>query len=133
MKCADKISSWEQLPAWREKLRAEGRKLVVTNGCFDLLHRGHVTYLECARALGDALLVGVNSDASVRELKGPDRPVNSESDRAFVLAALESVDGVCVFGIVQRFRHFRPRHSFGIRPVTPRSAAPCALRNRHGR
>ena len=97
MKCADKIISWEQLPDWREKLRAEGRKLVVTNGCFDLLHRGHVTYLECAGALGDALLVGVNSDASVRELKGPDRPVNSESDRAFVLAALESVDGVCVF------------------------------------
>ena len=97
MKCADKIISWEQLPAWREKLRADGRKLVVTNGCFDLLHRGHVTYLECARALGDALLVGVNSDASVRELKGPDRPVNHESDRAFVLAALESVDRVCVF------------------------------------
>jgi len=97
MKCSDKIISWDQLPAWREKLRAEGRRLVVTNGCFDLLHRGHVTYLECARALGDALLVGVNSDASVSELKGPDRPVNNESDRAFVLAALESVDGVCVF------------------------------------
>lgn len=97
MKCADKILSWDKLPAWRESLRAEGRRLVVTNGCFDLLHRGHVTYLECARALGDALLVGVNSDASVRELKGPDRPVNNESDRAFVLAALESVDGVCVF------------------------------------
>ena len=97
MKSADKIIPWEQLPAWREKLRAQGRKLVVTNGCFDLLHRGHVTYLESARALGDALLVGVNSDASVRELKGSDRPINNELDRAYVLAALESVDGVCVF------------------------------------
>lgn len=98
MKSADKIISWEQLPAWRDALRAQGRALVVTNGCFDLLHRGHVAYLEAARELGDALLVGVNSDASVRELKGPDRPVNSETDRATVLAALQSVDGVCVFG-----------------------------------
>jgi D-glycero-beta-D-manno-heptose 1-phosphate adenylyltransferase len=97
VKIADKIIAWDQLPDWREKLRAQGRKLVVTNGCFDLLHRGHVAYLESARALGDALLVGVNSDASVRELKGPARPVNHEADRAFVLAALESVDGVCVF------------------------------------
>jgi len=97
MKSADKIISWERLPAWREALRAQGRRLVVTNGCFDLLHRGHVTYLEAARALGDVLLVGVNSDAGVRELKGPDRPVNSESDRAAVLAALQSVDGVCIF------------------------------------
>jgi rfaE bifunctional protein nucleotidyltransferase chain/domain len=97
MKFADKIIAWEQLPAWRGALREQGRKLVVTNGCFDLLHRGHVAYLEAARALGDALLVGVNSDASVRELKGPDRPVNSEADRAAVLAALQSVDAVCVF------------------------------------
>jgi len=97
MKSADKILSWEQLPAWREQLRKQGRKLVVTNGCFDLLHRGHVTYLEGARALGDALLIGVNSDASVRELKGADRPINNEDDRAFVLAALQCVDGVCVF------------------------------------
>jgi rfaE bifunctional protein nucleotidyltransferase chain/domain len=97
VKSADKIISWEQLPAWRDALRAQKRKLVVTNGCFDLLHRGHVVYLEAARSLGDALLVGVNSDASVRGLKGPDRPVNSETDRAAVLAALQSVDGVCVF------------------------------------
>jgi rfaE bifunctional protein nucleotidyltransferase chain/domain len=97
MKFADKIISWEQLPAWRDALRAQGRKLVVTNGCFDVLHLGHVTYLEAARALGDALLVGVNSDAGVRELKGPDRPVNSETDRAAVLASLQSVDGVCIF------------------------------------
>lgn len=78
-------------------MRARGKKLVVTNGCFDLLHLGHVTYLESGRNLGDALLVGLNADASVRQLKGDGRPVNSESDRASVLAALESVDGVCIF------------------------------------
>ncbi len=97
MTSADKIISWEQLPAWRAALRAQGRKLVVTNGCFDLLHRGHVTYLEAARSQGDVLLVGVNDDASVRLIKGPHRPVNAEADRAAVLAALQSVDAVCVF------------------------------------
>lgn len=98
MKLADKILSWDQLSVWRIGLRGAGRRLVVTNGCFDVLHVGHVTYLEAARAQGDALLVGVNSDQSVRELKGPDRPVNSEADRATVLAALQSVDAVYVFG-----------------------------------
>jgi rfaE bifunctional protein nucleotidyltransferase chain/domain len=93
----DKLIGWESLPAWRAAMRARGRRLVVTNGCFDLLHAGHVAYLEQARACGDALLVGLNGDASVRELKGPDRPVNAESDRAAVLAALESVSGVCIF------------------------------------
>ncbi len=78
-------------------MRASGKRLVVTNGCFDLLHLGHVTYLETARAQGDALLVGVNSDAAVRQLKGPGRPVTPEGDRAAVLAALESVDGACIF------------------------------------
>lgn len=78
-------------------MRADGRKLVVTNGCFDLLHPGHVTYLESGRNMGDALLVGLNGDDSVRQLKGPGRPVNCEGDRAAVLAALESVAGVCVF------------------------------------
>ena len=97
MNSAEKILSWEKLPAWRAPLRAAGRRLVVTNGCFDLLHRGHVTYLEAARAQGDALLVGLNADASVRELKGPHRPVNCEDDRAFVVAALACVDGVCIF------------------------------------
>src|ERR1051325_4796581 len=90
-----KIISFADLSAWRDRIR--GGTLVVTNGCFDLLHLGHVTYLENARNLGDALLVGINSDASVRGLKGPDRPVNLESDRAAVLAALESVDAVCIF------------------------------------
>jgi len=93
----DKIIAWDDLPAWRAKFRAAGRKLVVTNGCFDLLHVGHVTYLQNARNFGDALLLGVNSDAAVRTLKGPSRPVNSETDRAAVLAALQSVDGVCIF------------------------------------
>ena len=69
----------------------------MTNGCFDILHLGHVTYLETARNFGDALLLGVNSDAAVRSLKGPGRPVNSEGDRALVLAALQSVDAVCIF------------------------------------
>lgn len=78
-------------------MRASGRKLVVTNGCFDLLHVGHVTYLETARGFGDALLVGVNSDAGVRLLKGESRPVTPEEDRALVLAGLQSVDAVCIF------------------------------------
>jgi rfaE bifunctional protein nucleotidyltransferase chain/domain len=93
----EKIIAWETLPEWRAAMRASGKRLVVTNGCFDLLHVGHATYLETARQQGDALLVGVNGDAAVRQLKGPDRPVNPEDDRAAVLAALESVDGVCIF------------------------------------
>lgn len=76
---------------------ASGKRLVLTNGCFDLLHTGHVRYLEEARRCGDALLVAVNSDSSVRELKGPSRPVNGELDRAEVLAALRCVDHVTIF------------------------------------
>jgi rfaE bifunctional protein nucleotidyltransferase chain/domain len=93
----EKLVSWEKLSEWRAAMRATGKKLVVTNGCFDLLHLGHVTYLESARNQGDALLVGVNSDEGVRQLKGPGRPVNEENDRAAVLAALESVDAACIF------------------------------------
>jgi D-glycero-beta-D-manno-heptose 1-phosphate adenylyltransferase len=93
----DKIVTWERLPQWRETLRARGTCLVVTNGCFDLLHAGHVTYLENARKLGDALLIGLNGDESVRQLKGEGRPINAEQDRAAVLAALECVTAVCVF------------------------------------
>jgi rfaE bifunctional protein nucleotidyltransferase chain/domain len=81
----------------RESLRAEGRRLVFTNGCFDILHVGHVRYLTQARTLGDALLVAINSDRSVRALKGEGRPVVSESERAEVLAALACVDLVTVF------------------------------------
>lgn len=97
MNFREKVIPWDQLPAWRTAFRATGKKLVVTNGCFDLLHLGHVTYLESARKQGDALLVGVNSDDAVRQLKGPQRPVTAEQDRAQVLAALESVDAVCIF------------------------------------
>jgi D-glycero-beta-D-manno-heptose 1-phosphate adenylyltransferase len=97
MSFGEKMISWERLPQWREAFRASGRRLVVTNGCFDLLHLGHVTYLEAARSQGEGLLVGVNSDTAVRELKGPGRPVNPEADRAAVLAALACVDAVCIF------------------------------------
>jgi rfaE bifunctional protein nucleotidyltransferase chain/domain len=93
----DKIIAWDDLPAWRQAFRSTGKKLVVTNGCFDILHLGHVTYLENARHFGDALLLGVNGDDGVRELKGPTRPVNAEFDRAAVLAALESVAACCIF------------------------------------
>lgn len=91
------ISTPEEVRALRDKLGAEGKKLVFTNGCFDLLHAGHVRYLTEARALGDALVIALNSDASVRELKGPQRPVNTEEDRAEILKGLRSVDAVCVF------------------------------------
>ena len=97
MNFREKIIPYDQLAAWRKTMRASGKKLVVTNGCFDLLHLGHVTYLEAARNQGDALLVGVNGDATVRQLKGEGRPINNENDRAVVLAALQSVDAVCVF------------------------------------
>jgi rfaE bifunctional protein nucleotidyltransferase chain/domain len=97
VKFRDKLVEWDKLPEWRAGWRARKQKLVVTNGCFDILHLGHVTYLEAARELGDGLLVGLNSDAAVGTLKGPGRPVNSENDRAGVLASLASVDGVCIF------------------------------------
>lgn len=92
-----KIMGAEQAVTWRQALRAGGVRVGVTNGCFDLLHRGHAEYLACARGVCDALLVAVNSDASVRVVKGPGRPVVSEEDRAYLLASLEAVDAVVVF------------------------------------
>jgi len=92
-----KILSSEGMLAERERLRVAGKRLVFTNGVFDLLHVGHVRYLAQARALGDALVVAINSDRSVRELKGPDRPVFDENERAEILAALRDVDYVVVF------------------------------------
>jgi rfaE bifunctional protein nucleotidyltransferase chain/domain len=83
--------------AQRGQWRAAGRKVVLTNGVFDLLHTGHLYYLQKARALGDALIVALNSDASVRQLKGPLRPVQTESERAYALAALACVDAIVVF------------------------------------
>jgi len=79
------------------EISRDRRKLVFTNGCFDIIHAGHVLYLQEARKLGDILIIGLNSDASVKRLKGSDRPVNNEEDRAIVLAALECVDYVIVF------------------------------------
>ncbi len=80
-----------------EAAKASGKRVVFTNGCFDILHRGHVTYLNEARALGDVLVVGLNSDASVKRLKGPQRPLNQEGDRRFVLLNLKGVDAVEIF------------------------------------
>lgn len=85
--CRQQVRIWQQ----------EGKRVVFTNGCFDILHAGHVRYLAAARSLGQVLVVGLNSDASVRRLKGPNRPVCPEEDRAEVLAALESVDAVTLF------------------------------------
>jgi rfaE bifunctional protein nucleotidyltransferase chain/domain len=99
-----KVVDLEQLSDRCDKLRAAGKKLVATNGCFDLLHVGHVRYLQAARALGDFLAVGLNGDRSVRELKGSDRPVTTESDRAEVLAALQCVDLVTIFPQIRATR-----------------------------
>ena len=99
-----KVFSIEELARVSDELRASGEKLVVTNGCFDLLHVGHVRYLQAARALGDALAVGVNGDASVRALKGEARPLNNERDRAEVLAALDCVDYAAIFPEVRATR-----------------------------
>ena len=88
----------ERIEAFAAVLRAAGQRVVFTNGCFDILHAGHVRYLTAARALGDVLILGLNSDASVRRLKGETRPVNSEADRAEVVGALASVDYVVIFG-----------------------------------
>ena len=92
-----KIVTLDELARVAKQLRAAGKKVVATNGCFDLLHVGHIRYLQAARALGDALAVGLNGDRSVCELKGPGRPINNEKDRAELLAALESVDFVSTF------------------------------------
>lgn len=92
-----KIIEMEELAQRARKFRADGKRFVATNGCFDLLHVGHVRYLQAARALGDVLAVGLNDDRSVQELKGPGRPMNSARDRAEVLAGLACVDFVTVF------------------------------------
>ena len=92
-----KLLSAAALAAQRDRLAGDGRRLVFTNGCFDLLHVGHVRYLQAARARGDALAVGLNADGSVRALKGPGRPLNPAEERAEVLAALACVDFVTIF------------------------------------
>lgn len=97
VRAASKVKSLAGLVRAVHKVRAAGCRVVFTNGCFDLLHRGHTRYLERARALGDVLVVAINSDASVRTLKGPSRPVTAAAERAEVLAALTAVDFVVIF------------------------------------
>lgn len=92
-----KIKTAAGLAAIIRRYRSRGKRTVFTNGCFDILHVGHIDYLERARRLGDILVVGLNSDSSVRGIKGPSRPVNNQADRARVLAALKSVDFVTIF------------------------------------
>lgn len=92
-----KILSIADMRVERDRLLAEGKKLVFTNGCFDILHRGHVAYLTFARNQGDALVVALNTDESVKENKGPDRPINSQEDRAYVLGSLRAVDYIVFF------------------------------------
>jgi rfaE bifunctional protein nucleotidyltransferase chain/domain len=92
-----RILNAAEMRAERDRLHAEGKTLVFTNGCFDILHRGHADYLAFARSQGDALLVGLNSDNSVRRAKGPTRPVNPEQDRAYTLGSLRAVDFVVIF------------------------------------
>lgn len=93
----DKIKSFEEAQKIREAARADGKKAVFTNGCFDLLHAGHVDYLEAARAEGDFLIVGLNSDGSMNRIKGDPRPLVPCADRAALLAGLSAVDMVVVF------------------------------------
>lgn len=93
----DKIKPLDELLPLLAILRAAGNKIVFTNGCFDIIHTGHTRYLRKARSLGDLLVVGLNSDSSVRTIKGEKRPINSEAERAETLAALESVDFVTIF------------------------------------
>lgn len=92
-----KIKKIKELKKTVDSLHRQGKKIVFTNGCFDLLHYGHVMYLEKAKAKGDVLIVGVNSDSSVRRIKGNGRPIVKETDRAYVVAGLESVDYVTIF------------------------------------
>jgi rfaE bifunctional protein nucleotidyltransferase chain/domain len=97
MSTRTKLLNHENLRVWCDERRAAGQRVVSTNGCFDVLHAGHVELLHQARALGECLIVAINSDASVKKLKGESRPVNNEEARAFVLSALNSVDAVVIF------------------------------------
>ena len=97
MNTKNKILTLEKLKNFLKKAKKEGKKIVFTNGCFDILHAGHVRILEFSKSQGDLLVLGLNSDASVRRLKGPTRPVNKQKDRAIVLSALAAVDAVVLF------------------------------------
>jgi rfaE bifunctional protein nucleotidyltransferase chain/domain len=105
------VISAEELPAWADELHGRGKKVVFTNGCFDVLHAGHVALLEGASGLGDVLIVGINSDESVRRLKGRSRPIFPEAERAQILLAVRWVDAVTVFGEdtpLETIRRIRP-------------------------
>ena len=91
------IKTFDEIKTLASKLHSQGKKIVFTNGCFDILHVGHVKYLEVAKSYGDVLILGLNADSSVRKLKGPTRPINTQDDRAYILASLESVDYVVIF------------------------------------
>jgi len=106
-----KLLTLDDAVAARDRLRDEGRRVVLTNGVFDLLHTGHLYSLRAAAALGDALFVAINADASVRQLKGPTRPVQCEAERAYALGALEFVTGIVIFG--------EPRLTAEIRALRP--------------
>ena len=105
-----KIKTLDRLHEALASHRQRGEKIVFTNGCFDVIHRGHIEYLETCRAHGDIVVVGLNSDRSVRAIKGPERPVNSQQDRAAVLSGLETVDLITIFdnpsvlGLIQKVR-----------------------------
>ena len=98
MKAKNKIFTREKLAAFIKAQRAKGKKIVFTNGCFDILHAGHVSILEFSKNQGDILVLGINTDASVKRLKGPTRPINKQADRALVAASLQAVDAVVLFG-----------------------------------
>lgn len=97
MKISERIKSWHEIEEIAKECRLTKQKIVFTNGCFDILHYGHVSYLEDAKSCGDILIVGLNSDASVKRLKGDSRPINGELERAFVLCGLKPVDYVVIF------------------------------------
>ena len=92
-----RILNRSEIISFCDDTRKQGKTIVFTNGCFDILHRGHIEYLQSAAALGDVLIIGLNTDASVKRIKSKGRPINSEDDRAAVLAALRCVDAVCLF------------------------------------
>lgn len=97
MNTKNKILTSTKLKSFLKKAKKEGKKIVFTNGCFDILHAGHVRIIEFAKSKGDVLILGLNSDASVKRLKGPSRPINKEKDRAIVVSALAAVDAVVLF------------------------------------
>jgi len=94
----DKLKTFEELKEEIEKLKKQGKRIVWTNGCFDIIHVGHIRYLQKAKSCGDVLILGINSDDSVRQIKGPSRPINPENERAEIMSELKSVDYVLIFG-----------------------------------